>query len=81
MATLPGQLVRNPHLTDARTIPMEHPHSPEFSISKKLARPMDVVTNSFCAVRGSALSAFGSLFEPEVQGRVGTFLETELGSM
>jgi hypothetical protein len=58
-----GQLLRV-HLNHARTVPslLEHPHSPEFSTSKNLARPVDVITNSFCAVRGSA---FSSLLEPE----------------
>jgi len=33
----------------------EHPHCPEFSISQSLARPMDAITNSFCAVREVSL--------------------------
>lgn len=65
MATLLGQLVRRPSRLCSDHLELERPHPPEFSISKSLARPMDIITNSFCAVRGSALFAFGSLLEPD----------------
>jgi hypothetical protein len=56
MVTLLGQLLRGPSQSCENRPELEPPHSPEFSISKNVARPLDPITNSFCGVRGSALS-------------------------